>query len=68
MTDATVGGVPPRSVKFDVVVGKTMDCTFTNTKKPQIRLVKVLDSGGGFREVQSRHHADDVEGVGDGRR
>ena len=34
--------VPNQTVTFNVAVGKTIDCTFTNTRLPKVKLVKDL--------------------------
>ena len=32
-TTGAVGGVPPRTVEFDLAAGQTLECTFTNTRQ-----------------------------------
>jgi hypothetical protein len=44
-SDAGVSYTPDlaaRTVTFDLAVGETLDCTFTNSQLPQIKLVKAL--------------------------
>ena len=46
-----------QKVTFNVAVGKTIDCTFTNTRLPKVKLVKDLNPRHRCGHVQSRYLA-----------
>jgi len=44
--------LPTRTVTFDVGIGETIDCTFTNTRFPKLELIKnVVNDNGGTAEA-----------------
>jgi hypothetical protein len=57
-----------RQVTFDVVVGKTIECTFTNSHLPQIKVVKSLvpSSDGGLFDLSIDAMSFDNGGAGYG--
>ena len=62
--------VANQTVTFDVAVGKTIDCTFTNTRLPKVKLVKDLipaaDAGTFNLDISQGGSKASASAIGDG--
>ncbi len=64
----SVGSVPNANATFNVEAGETVTCTFTNTKKPKLTIIKVTDptnDTGKFNlSINGTQYATDVSNTG----